>query len=130
MPKQNITSDQLTRKFAEVLKGNDGQTKRSLTAVTGDTGAPPRQSFRNPMTTLGDLIVGGVSGALTRLGVGTAGQVLTAQADGSIAWATPSGGSGSGGFYRQFVVVPDGADGFDFIDDGTGQPVYSLEAIE
>jgi len=39
----------------------------------------------NPMTTAGDIIYGGVSGALTRLGIGTDGYVLTV-ASGAPAW--------------------------------------------
>jgi hypothetical protein len=42
----------------------------------------------NPMTTLGDLIAGGASGAPGRLGVGAAGQVLSVVA-GAPAWAAP-----------------------------------------
>ncbi|MBR8344645.1 hypothetical protein [Burkholderia ambifaria] len=44
----------------------------------------------NPMTTAGDIIVGGTAGAPARLGVGSAGQVLTV-VSGAPAWATPSG---------------------------------------
>lgn len=40
-----------------------------------------------------------------------------------------SGGSGSG-HYRQYVVVSDGSGGFEFVDDGAGNPVESLEALE
>lgn len=47
----------------------------------------------NPMTTAGDLIVGGSSGTPTRLAKGTDGQVLT-MVTGAEAWATPSGGGG------------------------------------
>ena len=50
----------------------------------------------NPMTTVGDLIVGGTSGTPTRLALGTAGQVPTV-VSGAVAWATPSGGGGGGG---------------------------------
>jgi len=46
----------------------------------------------NPMTTAGDLIVGGVSGAPARLGIGTNGQVLTVSG-GAAAWVTPAGGT-------------------------------------
>lgn len=49
--------------------------------------------FSNPMTTLGDLIIGGSSGTPARLGVGTDGDVLTL-VSGSPDWVTPSGGSG------------------------------------
>jgi len=47
----------------------------------------------NPMTTAGDLIVGGSSGAPTRLAKGADGTVLT-MVSGSEAWAAPSGGGG------------------------------------
>jgi hypothetical protein len=56
---------------------------------------PADVGFANPMTSVGDLIVGGTSGAATRLAVGTDGQVPTAQADGTIAWETPSATGGS-----------------------------------
>lgn len=45
----------------------------------------------NPMTTAEDLIVGGVSGAPTRIGKGTNDQVLKI-VDGAIAWAADGGG--------------------------------------
>ena len=45
----------------------------------------------NPMTAPQDLIVGGTAGLPTRLGVGTAGQVLTV-AGGAVGWATPAAG--------------------------------------
>lgn len=49
--------------------------------TSGGTGANPSwgtagSGFTNPMTTQGDLIVGGTSGAATRLGLGIAGTVL------------------------------------------------------
>jgi len=43
----------------------------------------------NPMTTVGDIIIGGTAGAETRLGIGTSNQVLTVSA-GTPAWATPA----------------------------------------
>jgi hypothetical protein len=43
----------------------------------------------NPMTTLGDFIAGGAAGAEGRIGIGSAGQVLTV-VSGSPAWATPT----------------------------------------
>ncbi|MCY1296293.1 hypothetical protein D9M70_456690 [compost metagenome] len=45
----------------------------------------------NPMTTSGDLIVGGTAGAAGRLGIGTEGQVLTV-ASGVPAWAAADSG--------------------------------------
>jgi hypothetical protein len=44
---------------------------------TGQTTAPLAFNALSPMTTAGDIIYGGTSGAGTRLGVGSAGQVLT-----------------------------------------------------
>ncbi len=46
----------------------------------------------NPMTTAGDLIVGGASGTPARLAKGTDGQVL-GMVSGAQAWVTPSAGS-------------------------------------
>lgn len=47
--------------------------------------------FANPMTTLGDLITGGVAGAPGRLGIGSSAQVLTV-VGGVPTWASASGG--------------------------------------
>lgn len=44
----------------------------------------------NPMTTAGDIIIGGTAGSPTRLGIGSDGQVLTVSS-GAITWSTPSG---------------------------------------
>lgn len=53
--------------------------------------------FANPMTTAGDLIYGGASGTPTRLGIGTAGQVLKTNAGATAPeWADESGGGGGG----------------------------------
>lgn len=48
--------------------------------------------FANPMTTAGDLIDGGASGAAQRLAVGSTGEVLTVAA-GAPSWAAASGGA-------------------------------------
>ena len=55
--------------------------------VTSITTASASSGFANPMTTAGDLIVGGTSGAAGRLGIGSAGQVLTV-VSGAAAWTT------------------------------------------
>lgn len=75
----------------------------------------------NPMTTAGDLIVGGVSGAPGRLGIGTDTHVLTL-VSGAPAWAAPSGGGGSpGGSTTQVQYNNAGAFGgdSDFTYDAT-----------
>lgn len=51
----------------------------------------------NPMTNYGDSIYGGASGAPTRLGIGTVGQVLTV-VGGLPAWAAAAGGGGGSSF--------------------------------
>lgn len=54
--------------------------------------------MNNPMTTAGDVIYGGASGAPTRLAVGTAGQVLTVNAGATAPeWAAATGGAGAVG---------------------------------
>ncbi len=54
-------------------------------------------SFVNPMTTEGDIIVGGASGAATRLGAATAGYVLTTNGAGALPSWAPGGGGGTSG---------------------------------
>jgi hypothetical protein len=63
------------------------------TASTKWKNKPAASGFANPMTTLGDLIIGGASGAPARLGVGSAGQFVGV-VSGSPGWATPAGGGG------------------------------------
>lgn len=71
--------------------GSSGQV---LTVASGvPSWATPSSGFGNPMTTAGDLILGGSAGAPGRLGAGTNGQVLTV-VSGAPAWSTPSGGGG------------------------------------
>jgi hypothetical protein len=53
-------------------------------AATGGGGG-----FTNPMTTAGDIIIGGSGGTATRLGIGSAGQVLEV-VSGAPAWTTPA----------------------------------------
>lgn len=64
----------------------------------GTWAVPSGSGMSNPMTTKGDIIAGGTSGAANRLGVGSDGQVLTADSTQTLGvkWATPSSGSGSG----------------------------------
>lgn len=75
-----------------------GGTSGQVLAKTGSgdyavAWTTPSSGFTNPMTTIGDIIVGGTSGAAQRLANGTAGFVLTAQSGAPPAWvAAPSGG--------------------------------------
>jgi len=58
---------------------------------TGVAAASANAAFNalSPMTTIGDIIFGGVAGAGTRLGIGSAGQVLTVSG-GNPVWAAPA----------------------------------------
>lgn len=62
-----------------------------LNGGTGTSAASANAAFNalSPMTTTGDLIIGGASGAASRLGVGSAGQILSISA-GSPAWVSPT----------------------------------------
>ena len=64
---------------------------RAMGAFQGSGGGGG--GMTNPMTTAGDLITGGASGAPGRLGVGTDGQILKV-VSGAPAWTTPGAGTG------------------------------------
>jgi len=58
---------------------------------TGQTTASAAFNALSPLTTLGDILYGGASGAGTRLGIGSTNQVLTVIA-GIPSWQTPAAG--------------------------------------
>jgi hypothetical protein len=58
---------------------------------TGQTTASTAFNALSPLTTLGDILYGGASGAGTRLGIGSTSQVLTV-VGGVPSWATPASG--------------------------------------
>ena len=61
---------------------------------TGQATASAAFNALSPLTTAGDVLYGGTSGAGTRLGIGTAGQVLTVNAGGTAPqWSTPTTGT-------------------------------------
>lgn len=59
---------------------------------TGNTSATAAFNALSPMTTAGDIIIGGVSGAGTRLAIGTSGQILTVSG-GAPTWAAAGAGT-------------------------------------
>jgi hypothetical protein len=65
-----------------------------LNGGTGQTTASAAFNALSPLTTAGDVLYGGTSGAGTRLGIGTAGQVLTVNAGATAPqWSTPTTGT-------------------------------------
>lgn len=85
----------------------DGTGNWSAPAGSGGGGS----GFTSPMTTMGDLIVGGASGAAGRLGAGTSGFVLTAHGAGTApSWAAAAGGGGGGASIWHDLVETYGAD--------------------
>lgn len=63
-------------------------TANNTTYLRGDlTWASVTSGFTNPMTSVGDLILGGASGAATRLAIGSSGNVLRSNGT-TAAWAT------------------------------------------
>jgi len=80
-----VTAAGDTARFREMSAGNwkcTGYTRAAGTPLVGGGG------FSNPMTTPGDLIVGGTAGAPQRLAKGTSTQVL----NGDLVWVESSGG--------------------------------------
>ena len=76
--------------------------------ATGVKWAASPSGFSNPMTTAGDIIIGGASGAAGRLGIGSTDQVLTV-VSGAPAWATAGGGATIAGL-APYATIP----GFDY----------------
>jgi hypothetical protein len=69
-----------------------------LPIVNGGTGQTTTSAAFNalsPLTTAGDILYGATSGAGTRLGIGTVGQVLTVSVGGLPTWSTMSAGLGT-----------------------------------
>lgn len=82
-------ADALTgTELVPVVQG--GATKKATAQAIADLAAA--SGMANPMTTSGDLITGGASGAPQRLAAGAAGQVLKMVA-GAPAWAAEGGGA-------------------------------------
>src|SRR5271170_3799756 len=78
---------------------------------TGQTTASTAFNALSPMTTAGDLIYGGSSGAGTRLAIGSSGQCLVVSS-GDPAWGSCSAGSGT--------VTSVG------LSDASTTPIYSI----
>lgn len=104
--------------LAEAIAKVARTTFRETVPVTADGSLPEagtpldkakRDSFRNPMSTPGDIIVGGEGGGPVRVGIGLEDEVLTVVDIGGgelrprWATATGGGGGGAGGFSIHWV---------------------------
>lgn len=121
----NITSLTGLTTALSVAQGGTGLSSlgtagQVLTVNSGATGfeftTPSGGGMTNPMTTAGDLIIGGTSGTPARLAAGTSGYVLTGQGTATAPiWSAPaidlsSYGSSHDGHYTRFSYSSSGID--------------------
>lgn len=93
-------------------------------------GSESGERFHNPLDGEGQLIVGGAHGALKKFEhPGLPNRFLKTTSTG-LQWDTGGGGGGggSGGLYKLYTVVANTEGGFQILNDGAGNPVYTLEA--
>ncbi|MDR1890664.1 MAG: hypothetical protein LBQ23_00560 [Puniceicoccales bacterium] len=77
-------------KFKTLKSGNNVTIEANASEITiSSSGTASSDGMANPMTAKGDLIVGGESGAATRLEKGSSGQVLKSTSDG-LGWSEES----------------------------------------
>lgn len=119
------TEHTVIKKMAEIFEAK--AKKVSVTGSSTPSGMEPPTIVKNVMTTIGDMIRGGLGGAPVRIPIGSEGEVLTVVA-GKPDWAPAA--AVAAGRYQQYVVVSDGSGGFDLVDDGFGNPVFTLEDLE
>ena len=99
-----------------------GSTSGSVRYLREDAtwGVPAGSALTNPMTTVGDLIIGGAFGAPTRLGVGSTSQVLTV-VSGAPAWTA--------GFTPGSVAAPSSISISNSTYDASGNMSASMTAL-
>ncbi len=88
-----ITSAELNTQFPTALIGQYvlGPTDTFTYIGNGQWrifGGSTGSTLGNPMTSPDDIIIGGLAGTPTRLGVGSAGEVLSVDTSGAVVWAT------------------------------------------
>jgi len=100
----------------------------ALPILNGGTGATTASTAFNalsPLTTAGDTLYGGTSGAGTRLAIGTAGQVLTVNSGATAPqWSTPTTGTVTS--VAALTLGTTGTDLTSTVATGTTTPVITL----
>lgn len=97
----NASESSLIAGDSVVIHGSNGLVKYAPTSVfTG---------FVNPMTSVGDLILGGTAGAATRLGIGANTYVLTSNGT-TASWQPASGGGSSPPFPDNSALIENNSD--------------------
>lgn len=82
-----------------------------------------QEVMENPMTTAGDIIVGGTNGVPSRLGIGTAGQVLKVNSAGTALEYGDISSSVDWKYHYHFEVTPTSEDKYIVL---SGFPVYGM----
>ena len=101
MPRRNVTSDDVAREMRRVFGPPPATVRQTITSDEATQGnGNGGGGLTNPMTTAGDLIVGGVDGAPTREPVGGEGEVLAVVA-GRPGWVA----TGTFGFNADTILV-------------------------
>ncbi len=100
------------RRIAQAVKATGDATAASVASSTSQEAqriADTAIAEFNPMTSVGDLIVGGTAGAPQRLGAGPTGHVLTVGSGGVLQWSAASSSGVSDGDKGDIVVSSSGA---------------------
>ena len=111
---------------SQVIGGSGGSIATPVAIADGGTGQTTASTAFNalsPMTTAGDLIYGGASGAGTRLPIGSTGQVLSVVA-GNPAWSAASSGVGATNYISNYNAEVDTTGWATYADAAGTVPVF------